>query len=151
MASRSASSGALRRGAQDGFTLVELLVTLVLLGSAFVILVGGTLTGVVSSNNHREQADGEVVLRRFADEVALPRFPDEVPISSCPESLPETRTFPETWDDGYILQIEECRPVVPPAEGVFLLRIAVEPVGDEGEPDNGQARLEVETVTGVLP
>ncbi|MGH9190763.1 MAG: PulJ/GspJ family protein [Acidimicrobiales bacterium] len=81
---------------QGGFTLIELLVTVVIIGTAFVVLVGGTLTGVIASNTHREKADGEIVLRRFIDYVK------EAPFDACPGDayVPTTATEPtDYWTD----------------------------------------------------
>lgn len=59
------------RPARDeaGSTLVELLVTLVILGIAFVTLLGGMFTAVNSSDRQRKQTVADSALRSFAEAV----------------------------------------------------------------------------------
>src|SRR4051812_16752640 len=53
----------------DGFTLVELLVTIAIMGIAFGAILGG-LNGVFSSQQqHQELAVAETWLRRYAEQV----------------------------------------------------------------------------------
>jgi prepilin-type N-terminal cleavage/methylation domain-containing protein len=60
------SAGA-RLAGDPGFTLVELLVTVVILGIAFTVFVGGMGTSILASDYHRRQASTETVLRDFAE------------------------------------------------------------------------------------
>lgn len=50
-----------------GVTLVELVVTVAILGIAFAAIVGGMLTSVVGSDHHRKQATAETVVRTYAE------------------------------------------------------------------------------------
>lgn len=50
-----------------GVTLIELLVTVAILGIAFVAIVGGMMTSIVGSDLHRKQATSETVLRSYAE------------------------------------------------------------------------------------
>jgi Tfp pilus assembly protein PilE len=52
-----------------GETLVELLVTLVILGTAVLALVGGIGTAITISDVHRKQANAGAYLRDYADGV----------------------------------------------------------------------------------
>jgi prepilin-type N-terminal cleavage/methylation domain-containing protein len=54
---------------QAGFSLVELLVTVAILGTAFTVFVGGMGTSIVASDYHRTQTTAEAVLRTFAETV----------------------------------------------------------------------------------
>jgi prepilin-type N-terminal cleavage/methylation domain-containing protein len=52
-----------------GVTLVELLVTVVILGVVFVAILGGMATGMVVSDLHRKQATAETIIRSYAEAV----------------------------------------------------------------------------------
>ena len=52
-----------------GVTLVELLVTVVILGVDFVAILGGMATGMVVSDLHRKQATSETIIRSYAEAV----------------------------------------------------------------------------------
>jgi prepilin-type N-terminal cleavage/methylation domain-containing protein len=58
-----------RVGGDAGVTLVELLITLVILGVVFVAILGGMATGMVVSDLHRKQATAETILRSYAEAV----------------------------------------------------------------------------------
>ena len=145
MPRRPPPDGPGHRPAEDGLSLIELLVTLVIVGSAFVILVGGTLTGVIVSNTHREKADGEIVLRRFIDEVKA------APYAPCPATAYIPSEPAPDWAQGFGFEVEKCaedddeegEPPLPP--GIQKLRLAVEPTISGGGPP-GNARLEVQIV-----
>lgn len=56
-----------RIGPESGATLVEVLVAVVIMGIAFVIIVGGIATAIIGSEKQRQQAGAEVVLRTAAE------------------------------------------------------------------------------------
>jgi len=62
--------------AEDGFSLVELLVTIVIVGVTFSALLGGLFTTITVSSLHRKQASADSVARSAAewikDSVATP-------------------------------------------------------------------------------
>jgi prepilin-type N-terminal cleavage/methylation domain-containing protein len=124
---------------ESGFTLIEILVTLVIMTTAFAILVGGTMTGVVVSNNHREKADGEIVLRQFADYVKAKPF-HACPLPDPPDSGSYIPT--DDWADGFSLTTPECTLISP---GIQKVRLNVEPENANGAADPN-ARLTVEIV-----
>ena len=53
----------------DGVTLVELLVAIVILGIAFTALLGGMATGVIGSRHHRSQSSANTILVSAAEKV----------------------------------------------------------------------------------
>ena len=61
---------------EAGLTLVELLVTIAIMGIAFAVLVGGMGTAVLGSDLHRKQADAENILRSFAETVKSAEYVD---------------------------------------------------------------------------
>ena len=56
-----------RRSAEAGETLVELLVTIAIIGLAVVALVGGMGTAIMASDGHRQHATGDTVARSVAE------------------------------------------------------------------------------------
>jgi type II secretory pathway pseudopilin PulG len=61
---------------ERGETLVELLVTVVIMGSAIVALVAGVATAVASSDTHRQDSTAEGVLRSYAERVQGASYAD---------------------------------------------------------------------------
>jgi type II secretory pathway pseudopilin PulG len=56
-----------RAGSERGETLIELLITVMILGTAVVALVGGLVLAVRVSAMHREQATAGATVRAFAE------------------------------------------------------------------------------------
>ncbi len=56
-----------RSGSERGETLIELLITVMILGTAVVALVGGLVLAVRVSAMHREQATAGAAVRAFAE------------------------------------------------------------------------------------
>lgn len=67
----------------EGFTLVEMLVTIALLGMAMVAIVSAIMTSIVTSDVHRKQATGETVMRGYAEQVKR-----EAVYTSCATTYP---------------------------------------------------------------
>jgi prepilin-type N-terminal cleavage/methylation domain-containing protein len=59
-----------RTGPEAGFTLVELLLAVSILGISAVAVVGGMMTSIQVSDLGRRQAEGQVQLRAYAEAVA---------------------------------------------------------------------------------
>jgi type II secretory pathway pseudopilin PulG len=59
----------MQRRDEAGVTLVEVLVTVIVLGVALLIFVGGIGTSVFASDQHRKEATTETVLRTYAEAV----------------------------------------------------------------------------------
>ena len=57
------------RGEESGFTLVEVLVTVVIMGIAVVTLVGGMLSAVTASDLHRKDTVLATSLRAYAENI----------------------------------------------------------------------------------
>jgi type II secretory pathway pseudopilin PulG len=58
-----------RRGNDRGETLIELLATIAIMGTAVVVIIGATATAIHLSAVHREQAKAGAYLRAFAEAV----------------------------------------------------------------------------------
>lgn len=76
------------RRSEAGTTLVEVLITVMILGVAFVALLGGFGTSIVSSDLHRRQAQAETLVRRYAEAV---------------KATPCTATCPGSYAAGFTL------------------------------------------------
>lgn len=59
-----------RRGSDGGETLIELLVTIVLLGIAGVAILGAMMIAIDSSVLHRRQAQAQAGLRSWAEQLS---------------------------------------------------------------------------------
>ena len=62
----------------EGFTLIEMLIVVMLLGVGFVAVLGGMATSMLSSTLHRDQAQAETEVRRYAEVIK------EEPTKACP-------------------------------------------------------------------
>ena len=56
-------------GAEAGETLVEIMVTVAVVGIAFVAILGGIWTAIRVSDYHRKITTADVILRNFAEQV----------------------------------------------------------------------------------
>jgi prepilin-type N-terminal cleavage/methylation domain-containing protein len=66
-----------RDGARDdGLTLVELLVTVAIMGIAFSAIVAGMFMYTTSATSHRDQAEAQLQLREFAERVVVAPYVD---------------------------------------------------------------------------
>jgi prepilin-type N-terminal cleavage/methylation domain-containing protein len=62
----------------DGVTLVELIISIAILGIAFVAILGGMFTLQTTSTYHTRQADGANGIRQYAEVVSA------LPYQTCP-------------------------------------------------------------------
>lgn len=82
MAGRLVASGRATRGrpagatAQDGFTLVELLIAVAILGLGVLTVLGGMMTSITVSDLGRRSAEGQSALRAYAEAVANDTYAD---------------------------------------------------------------------------
>ncbi|MDP9301138.1 MAG: type II secretion system GspH family protein, partial [Actinomycetota bacterium] len=53
--------------AEEGFSLAEVLVTIVIVGVTFAALLGGLMTSISVSSLHRKQATADAVARSAAE------------------------------------------------------------------------------------
>jgi type II secretory pathway pseudopilin PulG len=65
---------------EEGETLLEILVTITIMGIALVSVMYGVLTAVASATSHRAEATDESVLRSFAERI---KDPDDTPYVNC--------------------------------------------------------------------
>ena len=68
---------------EAGDTLIEVLVAMVIMGIAFVIIVGGIATAIIGSDFQKQQAGADVALRTAAE--AMPYQP--CPATYVPDSV----------------------------------------------------------------
>ena len=70
-----------RRRDESGATLIEVLVAVVIMGIAFVVIVGGIGTAIIGSDLQRQRATADVALRTAAE-----RIVGEIPYTPCATS-----------------------------------------------------------------
>jgi prepilin-type N-terminal cleavage/methylation domain-containing protein len=61
---------------ERGFTLIESLVTIVIVGIAFAVFVGGMGTAIMAADYHRKQAVSQATVRNFAESVKAANYVD---------------------------------------------------------------------------
>ena len=108
---------------EGGTTLVEALVTVAVLGVAFVALLGGMATAIRASDVHRKQAMAEITLSNYVEAVQA------APYVSCPSAGPAsyataTVTVPSGLAAPTILNTAS-NPFEYWASGLFQLTCAV--------------------------
>ena len=54
---------------ENGETLLELLVSVAIMGTAFVAILAGIGTTLIATDSHRQQATAETVLRSYAERI----------------------------------------------------------------------------------
>ncbi len=64
---------------EEGLTLVELMFTVAIMGIAFLAVIGGLFTSVVTSDLHRKQATSETLIRSFAEALKGADYDDVCP------------------------------------------------------------------------
>lgn len=60
------------RNHENGETLLELLVSVAIMGTAFVAILAGIGTTLIATDSHRQQATTEAVLRSYAERILDP-------------------------------------------------------------------------------
>jgi prepilin-type N-terminal cleavage/methylation domain-containing protein len=87
---------------ERGETLIELLITVAILGLGSAAILGGTLTAVASSTLHRHQAQAQALLRSWAEQVADVTDSDWVP---CAPPGAYARPAPATIPTGFTAEV----------------------------------------------
>ena len=89
---------------EQGFSLVEVLITVVIVGIAFAAILGGMVTSIVVSDVHRKQASSDALARSAAEALkdqAVAYVPCAGP-SAYASALP-------TAPSGYTVSIQSIR------------------------------------------
>lgn len=82
-----------------GTTLVELVVTVAILGVAFAAILGGMSTSSIASDQHRKQATAETVLRSLAESVKRQPY-------TCPGAYTAGQI---TVPAGYVASVDQVQ------------------------------------------
>lgn len=108
-----------------GETLVELLITIMIIGVGLVAVVSMMGSTIVASDAHRGLAEGEVVLRDFGEAVKEkaranrdnPSTPLVDEYQECPDAATLTPAFtsPSGWDTPTITNVEYWIPTTFPS------------------------------------
>lgn len=86
---------ALRGPAEQGLTLIELLVTVVVMGIAFLVIVGGLGMAIIASDIQSRQATAQTLARSAAEEVKG----DDVAYVDC------ATEYPQPAVDGHLFTV----------------------------------------------
>jgi prepilin-type N-terminal cleavage/methylation domain-containing protein len=126
-----------RARGETGLTLIEVLVTVVILGIAFVTVVGGMAVSIAGSDMHRKQAASQTVLRNLAEFMKAYEY-----VSACPNATEEGGATPPPYSmalQEFSDQVAEPRTaphdVDPrPDEVTYTVELADMQVWDGGNP-----------------
>jgi prepilin-type N-terminal cleavage/methylation domain-containing protein len=123
---------------EDGFTLVELMITIVIVGVAFAALLDGLVTSITVSTLHRNEATADAVARSAAEWV---KDPIQNPYQPC--ATTSTYTFGGGFSKpaGYsvsITNVQNWNPAPNPIPAGFSPQFG--PSG-AGCTDNGLQRI----------
>ncbi|MDX6204090.1 MAG: hypothetical protein QOF39_147 [Frankiales bacterium] len=95
-----------------GVTLVELILTVAIMGIAIVTIVGGAMTSILDSDYNHKQADAANVLQAYADSVAAmayqPCLASYSPAYTPPTGYSVSILGTEYWDSTNSMFISTC-------------------------------------------
>jgi prepilin-type N-terminal cleavage/methylation domain-containing protein len=89
-----------RGQAERGFSLIEVLVTVVIVGIAFIVIVGGLYTALVASDHHRKQANVQAALRNVAEALKGVPYVNCASTSNYGDALVQPRTSGSSTASG---------------------------------------------------
>lgn len=90
---------------EDGFSLPEVLLTILIVGIAFGAILGGMMTSITVSDLHRKQATADTIARDAAEKV---KDPGQAYKPCASTSGPNSYTIPST-PSGYSVSVTEVR------------------------------------------
>ena len=98
-------NGPRRRRGDGGFTLIELVVAVAIMGVCFVTIVAGMMASIFTSDIHRRQATAETVIRAYAEYVTQQQYVSCAGTGAYGASTPTGRnSAPLTLPSGFSAQ-----------------------------------------------
>jgi prepilin-type N-terminal cleavage/methylation domain-containing protein len=88
------------RSTEAGFSLIEMLVTVMIVGIAFAIIVGGVYSAVVTADYHRKQANVQAALRNVAEALKASTYVNCATSPNYGDALAPARTSGATAATG---------------------------------------------------
>lgn len=102
-------TGHRRKRTDDGLTLVELLITVSVMGIAFVTLVGGMGTSFIGAATHRRQALAETYIRQYAEEMKAVPYASSYGVPGAVASQMAASAVPNKFAaDAPVVQTTTC-------------------------------------------
>jgi Tfp pilus assembly protein PilV len=131
-----------RRAAESGATLIEVLVAVVIMGLAFVIIVGGIGIAIIGSETQKERAATDVALRTAAETIDYAPCPADA--AAYAAQLPTITDFTlavtrVSYWNRTANTFEETCPT--PDAGLHLIEL-------RATPTSGRTRCKVDNVGG---
>lgn len=108
-------------GTERGFSLVEVLVTVSIVGIAFVVFVGGMGTAIMGADHHRKIAVGQASIRNFGEAIKAAPYVDCATTSSYAGAFSPTPPDRVTAGATATNATSHVAPSVDPAEGAKAL------------------------------
>jgi type II secretory pathway pseudopilin PulG len=82
-----------------GETLIEVLITMIIVGVAISALVAGIATSVLATSRHRDHATANALLRSYAEAVKENARTGYIPCASSYDNLDGRYAQPAGWDE----------------------------------------------------
>lgn len=109
-----------RSPSESGLTLIELLITVMIMGVAFVALIGGMTSSFIGASVHRRQAIAETDMRRYAEAMKGAAY------ASTYASLPATFTVSTGFAADFpVVLSETCRPTTSTTNCTQIVQLGV--------------------------
>jgi prepilin-type N-terminal cleavage/methylation domain-containing protein len=116
-----------RHDRESGVTLIELVVTVVIMGIAFVVIVGGMGTAILGADVQRQRAGADLAIRTAAETVAYQECAASYsPPASAGFSVTVTRvTYWDAVTNSFVASLPTCAENPPTDGGLQLVDLAV--------------------------
>ena len=103
-----------RARGERGETLVELMVTIAIMGIAFVAILSGVAIAITASDSHRQEATAEGIIRSYAERISDPKDTPYVECGSAGDyENPSGFDLPDGWSAS-VTSVTYLQPGDPP-------------------------------------
>lgn len=134
---------------EAGYSLIEVLVTVVIVGIAFVVFVGGMGVAIIGSDRHRKVAVTQASIRSFAEAVKAASYVDCAPLSTYEASYSPTSPNRLTVGSGGTNAVAHIAPSLEPDGSSQLLVFYALAAASSFSQPTGMAERWDRTATGL--